>query len=208
MQCANNMKQLGLALQSYHAAHGCFPPAGVAYGGCGQDLSHSPPYVGDKNVLNANGLMMLLPSLDQVPLYDAYDQKQCGCNVTVRRLWHTGRRCRCERQRQRSVDAVGGVGCPSDNGDPYLPAHLSDVSIAVNSDLQGAKTNYDFSANVGEFWCNYWPTAPASSRRMFGQNSTCRMADVRDGASNTIAMAERTYNVYNGAVPPGATAAM
>ena len=33
---------------------------------------------------------------------------------------------------------------------------------------------------------------------MFGENSTCRAANVRDGLSNTIAFAETTYDKWNG----------
>ena len=78
-QCTNNMKQLGVALHGYHEVHGCFPPAGVAYGFCEE------PQYGDGSILNANGLMMLLPYLDQTPLYAMYDQKQCAWGDVYKR---------------------------------------------------------------------------------------------------------------------------
>ena len=208
-QCANNLKQLGLALHGYHAAHECFPPAGISYGWC----SHPPD--GDKTVLNANGLMMLLPYLEQTPLYDKYDQKQCACNLTY------GSEAGTNATGTLAGDAVASgnaavesvrlsvFSCPSDDGDPYTPADEEYYCIKLGSGFRGAKTNYDFSYGVDpggtifswDISCNSWSRVDPSYRRMFGENSCCRMADVKDGASNTIAMAETTYMVWNGMCP-------
>jgi prepilin-type N-terminal cleavage/methylation domain-containing protein/prepilin-type processing-associated H-X9-DG protein len=57
-QCANNLKQLGLAIHAYHDAHGAFP---VALTG-----RSDPPYGG-----YYSPLVRLLPYLDQRSLYDA-----------------------------------------------------------------------------------------------------------------------------------------
>src|SRR5262249_36344229 len=46
-----------------------------------------------------------------------------------------------------------------------------------------------------------WKQTPSSVRRMFGENSTTRIADVADGLSNTIAMGETTLNNANGTCP-------
>ena len=55
-QCTNNMKQLGIALHSYHDAFGSFPPGGVVGG----------PY---QNLLTWRA--MILPMMEQTNLYDA-----------------------------------------------------------------------------------------------------------------------------------------
>jgi len=203
LQCGNNMKQLGIALQGYHATHGCFPPAGISYGWCG-----SPQY-GDKSIHNASGLMMLLPYLEQMPLYDSYDQKQSACSLMAGGPSGGG----------TSTGTLAGdpvtsgnakvvstrlavFGCPSDNGEPYVEADDNYYGIKSGSGFKGAKTNYDFCANyTGWTVCNYWSRADAATRRMFGENSNCQTANVRDGTSNTIAIAETLYNVYNGQCP-------
>jgi type II secretory pathway pseudopilin PulG len=56
-QCRNNLRQISLALQSYHLAFNCFPPAYVA------DASGRPMH---------SWRVLILPYLDQVPLYNQY----------------------------------------------------------------------------------------------------------------------------------------
>ena len=56
--CASNLKQIALALQSYHTVNGCFPPA----------------YIADKNGKPIHSWrVLLLPYLDRGDLYKAYD---------------------------------------------------------------------------------------------------------------------------------------
>ena len=65
LQCKSNMKQIGVALHNYNAAIRAFPPAGIGYGWCSGTT--------DDYVLNAKGLLMLLPHLEQQGLYDQYN---------------------------------------------------------------------------------------------------------------------------------------
>ena len=71
-QCTNNMKQLGLALHNYHDTHLVFPPAGLDYG-LAMTGGTEPP---GKTVKNMNGLVLLLPYLEQQPLFDKFDCRQ------------------------------------------------------------------------------------------------------------------------------------
>jgi prepilin-type processing-associated H-X9-DG protein len=63
MQCGNNLKQLGLALQNYHESHGHFP---AAMGGTGVT---ELPLQGNQNRLS--GLVALLPFMEQNGLWDS-----------------------------------------------------------------------------------------------------------------------------------------
>ena len=56
-QCMNNLRQIGLALHNYHEKYECFPP----------------PYVADSNGRPMHSWrVLILPYLDQAPLYGKY----------------------------------------------------------------------------------------------------------------------------------------
>jgi len=58
MQCTNNLRQIGIALHDYHDTYGSFPPAYVA------DENGQPKH---------SWRVLLLPFLEESPLYEAYD---------------------------------------------------------------------------------------------------------------------------------------
>jgi prepilin-type N-terminal cleavage/methylation domain-containing protein len=68
-QCTNNMKQLGIAMHNFESAKGRLPPAGKSYGWC----NSGPDYEHDPITLNVSGLMLMMPFMDQVPIYAQYD---------------------------------------------------------------------------------------------------------------------------------------
>jgi prepilin-type N-terminal cleavage/methylation domain-containing protein len=63
VQCANNLKQMGLALHGYHDANRSFPPGVVAESSDLENGKHS-------------GLVFLLPFVEQQPLYQDYNAIQ------------------------------------------------------------------------------------------------------------------------------------
>ena len=85
-QCTNNLRQLGIALHSYHDVHSCFPPAVVWSGGPGEPLGQNElpvgaidrvasgysPNNGPDRVL-ANWVILLLPQLEQNNVYKAFN---------------------------------------------------------------------------------------------------------------------------------------
>ena len=63
--CANNLKQIGLALQNYHAQSNCFPPHQCSGNG-GSILSNGP---GPPQ--RASSLVRILPFLEQASLFNS-----------------------------------------------------------------------------------------------------------------------------------------
>ena len=68
MQCSNNLKQLGLAVMNYESAIKRLPPGGLhlrdGFGGASNSTSWGP-----------NWLVMLLPYMEQGPLYAQYNTR-------------------------------------------------------------------------------------------------------------------------------------
>ncbi len=137
-QCKNNLKQIGLALQTYHDYSKCFP---FAIGGTGNKYS---------------ALSQLLPQLDQAPLFKKIDFKKVitdPANVAA------------------GLTVLPGLRCPSDVANP-LPA-------------TGGATNYNPNKGASLLWQD-----PAADGAIYYFSST-RMADLRDGSSQTALFIER-----------------
>jgi prepilin-type N-terminal cleavage/methylation domain-containing protein len=83
MSCQNNLKQMGIAVHSYHDANGFFPPALVNSGrwNCGVNCPQSLSWFRDDPqwyVYNHSGFIFLLPYIEQDNLYRMYDFKVPG----------------------------------------------------------------------------------------------------------------------------------
>lgn len=196
-QCKNNLKQLGLALHNYHSTYNTFPPSSIA-------RCVSP-------VKNTNGLTFLLPYLEQQALYNSldfngafstYNSAAQGGSTAITTLTMgtdpttNGNAIAVKRK-------LTALLCPSDPGNPFIAEPGDHYGIsATNTGTGGAKTCYDF---VVLPWyqppCENWTTAGSSTKRMFGADSRCRIGDVTDGTSNTVAMSETLTMVHNGRTP-------
>ena len=204
MQCSSNLRQLGIGLNHYHGALGRFPPAGIGYGWCGS---------GDPVIFNVSGWLMMLPYLEQQALYEQYDTSSCATTLRMgTSAPYAGQSPDVSGNAAVLATPLAIFRCPSENGSPtFLVEETNDPSgtrydIGVGNNYKGVKTNYDFSASHyyldgSTYSCNYWDRAPEISRRMFGENSTTRVRDVRDGTSSTVAVAETLFTVVNAECP-------
>ncbi len=192
-QCKNNLKQLGLALHNYHDVFGLFPPSTIASGVGGYDYATGGATPRNPQFYNKSGMVSLLPYIDQAPLFNQFNLQFAFATNTPYSLY-------------TSAQAVGGgVGpngalartkltallCPSDNGKVYN-SYWSDPYYGIDAATGGgAGTSYDFCVHYNEYYYqHYWDALGPKTRPMFGGDSGTGIRDVKDGTSNTIAMAE------------------
>jgi prepilin-type N-terminal cleavage/methylation domain-containing protein len=171
-QCTNNMKQLVLGLHNYHDVHKRFPPSGILAGDSAMPV---PPANAPSRVpYHHTWLMMMLPFVEQTPLYDSTNK--------MLPIW---------QQQQIVSTQVQAFLCPS--------SELLELADTRNM----AYTNYAATegyhwwetANVGAGWGGFI-TQTADINGLFATPRSRRMADVTDGTSNTVALAEVSSNGY------------
>lgn len=148
---------------------------------------------------------MLLPYIDQAPLYNKYNFE------TTAQAWNSQANAAAAAA-TINVDPVtsGNAAvvktilpaflCPSDPGTKRIADVGTNYGISpANTGSGGAKTSYDFSAvSWATGACENWAGTNQATRFMFGDSSRCRISDVTDGTSNTVAMAEMTLTICNG----------
>src|SRR5262249_21133122 len=76
-QCVNNMKQMALAMMNYESANSALPPAKLYSAGT-TTVSNDPGGVG--LVLNTTAFTMILGSLEQTAMLNAYNFSLPSCN--------------------------------------------------------------------------------------------------------------------------------
>jgi hypothetical protein len=174
MQCTNNMKQVALSMHNYHDSYKSFPPMSVhnvrnynvkqLYPNA---RDHSRPW---NQRWKATWLTLVLPFLEQQPLYDQYDFNEgvwgrANANVVNKR--------------------IKAFECPSDSA----AASMFKPSTRSN---ELAKGNIAAFANVS--WLPfYWYVDTRADRKTLFHGKSMRaakIATVTDGTSNTYAFSE------------------
>ena len=194
-KCANNLKQIGLALHNYHDAVGHFPAGYV-------DGNTNPDSTPDNDVGPGWGwATYILPFMEQGNLY-----AQINLGVTV----GTGVNA------QISQTDIPIYQCPSDPYQQIWPVYDSTFSSPVT---MLSHANYVGCNGWEECFNNAGGDAQGqggdglqggfgkSGDGLFYRNSKNRIADVTDGLSNTIIVGERSGNhsptTWTGAYPGG-----
>jgi prepilin-type N-terminal cleavage/methylation domain-containing protein/prepilin-type processing-associated H-X9-DG protein len=169
-QCKNNLKQLGLALHNYHDTHDTFVSNGVA--GTSEVTGRGRF---NQAWLSWSGLSMLLPYIDQAPIY---------ANIDFNLRWDRGVNDNKEAARARITPFV----CPSDPG--------------ANTTYTGrlAPTSYTISAGPASNW-SMRTNNPGFATLWKGS----KVRDITDGTSNTIACAEAQIGLNTGRWDPSIT---
>ncbi len=182
MQCTNNLKQIGLALHNYHSIHGIFPPA-IIDSGCAYwpDFGSRPSNYTNTLALNTSGWTLMLPYFEQQGLYDSYDFTEPSCTIASN-SWHAGT---VPPKNQIVVSTrVAVFACPSDQEPVLFDSAGGTVSQAATSNYVLAWGSYhDMYGNYGDYG-----TSPVQG--MFGNNGAARLAEIKDGTSNTVAAGE------------------
>ena len=175
MQCTNNLKQLGLAIHSYHDVYNKFP--GYGFGGyCNQT-----PLVG------------LLAFIEQTARFDMIQQAiQLDKNNGDSNNWQSP-----YNDYEPWKGAISAYLCPSDgeSASGYTPSgHVNGPSAAANycfSDADFMTASYGTEGNTRSPFGMKAITDPRWLGTTWGEGGKYNFASVTDGLSNTIVMSER-----------------
>lgn len=199
-QCANNLKQFGLAMHIYHDAHRLFPPGIIAWndparGKFCEYVATSSPCVpaGLANPsASSSAFIVILPFMEQRALYNAYNQKLPACgpqNVTATRLVVKTHICPSNQRNDLLILRSYSVGdlAPTDYA----------LSLGANGLLTCASP---YSADSKGKWNEGYPTSLRPGAGAFNVNSSVGIRQMRDGTSNSFLMGEAAGGPQ---LPPG-----
>ena len=180
IQCVNNMKQLGLAINNYHDTANSFPPGRIWAPSSTQAF---PTILA--GVQNTPWFVLMLPQFDQQPLFNAFNFAlgSEGPNLPFPLGFLANSTLESTK--------VGLFQCPSDNINTYVfpaPLNVGPLALAVLT-----RGNYAASwgnTNWGQGQSSESILTTSYLQSAFGHLGRITFASVTDGSSNTVFMSE------------------
>lgn len=189
-QCANNLKQIGLALHGYHDVHGCIP--------AGRVIAHDPRYlvpgVPCAGSVDRSYLVSVLPHIEQSPLYNSINH---GLSILS-----------CENSTVHA-SSVAIFACPSDPDSgrarggrlsEAFPFPISVTRVTSTSYAGIMGTGYSNAAPDPRLMCRPDPSEIAKADGCLNDLTPLAFAAVTDGLSHTLIVAEKSTTVLRGRV--------
>ncbi|MEX2173274.1 MAG: DUF1559 domain-containing protein [Pirellulaceae bacterium] len=169
--CQNNLRQIGLALQNYHDTAKRFPP--------GAFISRPDPTQGQLRAFHHTWLTSLLPYVEQSPLYgtiqfkgtQAWGQPHIGTQIEILRCPSAGS--------QNDVTESHG---------------LATTNYAASEGWSYGDTSAILIPTASDSILSRLMGRGGSYAGLFAGARSNDLADVKDGTSNTVAVAEVSYD--------------
>jgi len=174
VQCANHLKQIGLAMMNYEQSFHCYPMGLLT----NNDSPITFALFGGIDGIHSSGLAAMLPYLEQTGLDVVYDDNK---------PWF-------EQSLAVAQAAIPVYTCPSNSGadnpffDPVLEAVATDLAVPNRGTF--GLTHYIFSKGANDGFCRAPRSIPDGERGMFDVGLLTTHAQLRDGTSHTLAMGE------------------
>ena len=193
-QCVNNLKQIGLAMNSYHSAFNSFPPAKIYSGSCAK------PNGGKGLVLNTTGFTMILPQLEQKQLYDAYNFSQASSNSA----WNGGNTTVMGSALVNTTvvgTMIAVMGCPSDLIPQIVDTGATDTSQFACQNV--GRSNYLLSTSAHtDLDCVATGLPTKTDQGAFYSDLSTSLRNFSDGGSATILVGESRQIKVNSSFGP------
>jgi prepilin-type N-terminal cleavage/methylation domain-containing protein/prepilin-type processing-associated H-X9-DG protein len=188
-QCANHLRQIGLAIHSYHLVSNCLPAGNTnrTAGNCPGMQEPATSY----SMRFGNWLVAILPFIEQSPLYDRYDFRFRNDAVQNQMVRET---------------SVAPYTCPSDSDVTVLEMPATGPAAANNTRYMPG--SYRAVSGRSDDGLNY-----LDSEMMYAYQSQSRgpihlvgvwgfhretFAHIRDGTSNTLMTGEASTRTNRG----------
>ncbi len=167
-QCSNNMKQLGIAMHSYHETYGTLPLGGAT--------GYNAPHIADRNQSGHVWLRAIMPYIDQAASYNAWNENaqynQLGNTAIIRAT-------------------IPGLLCPSDTATKTWNS-TPNYNYAVNlgNTTSGRTTPYNGATfMMAPFFQNVF-TVAATTLPAGIEGRVTKFSDFGDGTSNVMLLGE------------------